>query len=329
MTKVKLSVLDLIPRFAGENFKDAIEKSLQLAQKVEKIGYHRYWIAEHHNFPGVVSSSTAVLIGHFLEKTENIRIGAGGVMMPNHTALQVAETYGTLETMYPKRVDLGLGRAPGTDLDTAKLIYRGDYSSEGFNTAINDLKRYFGPEDAQNEVSAYPGIGLNIPMYLLGSSPASAYIAAELGLPYSFAGHFAPKHLEEAIEIYRNNFKASEQLSEPYFILGVLAYGAEDDEQGDFLFTSAQQAIINLSRGKKEVYQEPNRDFMESLSSVEKILLETRGGLYLKGGIENVKNQYKNLLEKYNPDEIIGVSYMKNLEDLVKSYEVIYKAIME
>lgn len=326
MTKV--SVLNLVPHFEGETEREAIQRATDLVSVVEKLGYTRYWVAEHHNFKGVLSSATDLIIQHLLANSSIIRVGSGGVMLPNHTTLQVSERYGTLATLYPDRIDLGLGRAPGTDQATARLIYRGDSSEEGFVRSILELQRYFGPEEVQEEVIANPGIGLEVPLYILGSSVSSAYVAAEFGLPYSFASHFAPQQMGQALEIYRTHFKPSKQLAEPYVIMGVLGYAAETDEAADNLFAINQKVTLDLIRGRQGRYQQPDENFRDQLTSAEKLFIDSRMGISLKGNRESVAKQWHELSETYQPDEIIVVSYLPTLDQLKTSYEIIADVVL-
>lgn len=326
MTKV--SVLNLVPHFEGETESEAIQRATDLVSVVEELGYTRYWVAEHHNFKGVLSSATDLIIQHLLANSSTIRVGSGGVMLPNHTTLQVSERYGTLATLYPERVDLGLGRAPGTDQATARLIYRGDSSEEGFLRSILELQRYFGPEEVQEEVIANPGIGLEVPLYILGSSVSSAYVAAEFGLPYSFASHFAPQQMAQALEIYRTHFKPSKQLAEPYVIMGVLGYGAETEEAADSLFAINQKVTLDLIRGRQGRYQQPDENFRDQLTSAEKLFIDSRMGISLKGNRESIAKQWLELSETYQPDEIIVVSYLPTLDQLKTSYEIIADVVL-
>lgn len=328
--KVKVSALNLVPQFQGEETIDAINRAVELGKILEDLDYHRYWIAEHHNFRGVVSSATALLIQHILANTKKIRVGAGGVMLPNHSPLQVAETYGTLETLYPNRVDLGLGRAPGTDSDTMALIYRQHYADiHHFMKDIMQLNKFLGPEEEQGKVIANPGINTNVPITILGSSTSSAHIAAELGLPYSFATHFAPAMSEQAISIYRKEFKPSKYLKEPYVILGVLAHGADTDKEAQTLYTAAQQGSIRLLRDEKGLYPLADENFEEkiNITSAERIFLKSRMGINLMGTKESMLETWKEVKQKYNPDEVIAVSYMPKLEQLKKSYRILKEVI--
>ena len=240
---MKVSILNLVPLRQGESYKAAMERMVNLAKKAEELGYTRYWIAEHHNTHSVASSATQLLIQYALSNTEKIRIGSGGVMLPNHSPYLVAEQYGTLETLYPGRVDLGLGRAPGTDLETARAIRRGVGRESDFEREVMELSEYFRDTEV---VHAYPAAGLNIPLYILGSSTDSAYLAARLGLPYSFAAHFAPTMMETAIRIYQENFKPSDVQEKPYVILGANAILADTKEEAESLATTQWQAFLNI-----------------------------------------------------------------------------------
>lgn len=325
---IKFSVLNLVPKFQNDTDIDAINRATELIKIVEKLGYHRYWVAEHHNFRGVLSSATALIIQHLLANSEKIRVGAGGVMLPNHTALQISETYGTLETLYPGRVDLGIGRAPGTDSDTAALIYRTQYvRTSKFVEAIKDIQRFMGSEEEQGIVSAYPGINTNVPIFMLGSSIHSASVSGELGLPYSFAGHFSPDAAEEAIKIYRDSFVPSKYLEKPYVILGVLAHGADSNEEAERLYTATQQAMLNLTRGEKGLYPLPDENFSDKLTSAEKIFLQSKMGINLMGTKETIKRKWDEINSKYQPDEIMAVSYMSEINQLETSYRILAEAL--
>lgn len=244
---MELSVLNLAPLREGQTYKEAIDASVRLAQKVEKLGYKRYWVAEHHNTKSVASSATQLLIQHTLSHTKSMRIGSGGMMLPNHSPYLLAEQFGMLETLYPNRVDLGLGRAPGTDMATARAIRRSSNLNPDFLEDIHELAGYFHDTQA---VSAYPAAGLSVPFYILGSSTDSAYLASELGLPYAFASHFAPKMMREAVEIYRRRFKPSEHLQAPYVILGANAIVADTDEEAARLATTQTASFLNIVTGQ-------------------------------------------------------------------------------
>ena len=246
---VLYSVLDLSSILTDSTPAQSFRNTLALSQHTESLGYHRYWVAEHHNMPGIASSATSVLIGYIAAGTSHIRVGSGGIMLPNHAPLVIAEQFGTLESMYPGRIDLGLGRAPGGDPQTAAALRRGLGSSgDTFPRDLLELQSYFHPR-AASQVRAVPGTGLNIPIYLLGSSDFSAALAAELGLPFAFASHFAPNYLQAALELYRTHFKPSEFLSKPKTIVATSVVAAQTDSQAQFLFTSLQQRLLTLIRG--------------------------------------------------------------------------------
>jgi luciferase family oxidoreductase group 1 len=247
---VPFSVLDLSPIIQGGDAALALSNTLDLAQHAERWGYRRYWLAEHHNMPGIASAATAVVIGHVACGTATIRVGSGGIMLPNHAPLVIAEQFGTLESLYPGRIDLGLGRAPGTDQTTARALRR--YLSGGadnFPQDVVELQAYFQPADPGQAVRAVPGAGLRVPIWLLGSSLFSAQLAAMLGLPFAFASHFAPDHLQDALQVYRSRFRPSAQLDRPYVMLGVNVFAAATDAEARRHFTSLQQAFVNLRRG--------------------------------------------------------------------------------
>jgi luciferase family oxidoreductase group 1 len=260
---IPISVLDLAPVPEGCEPAQAFRNSVDLAQHAERWGYRRYWLAEHHNMPGIASAATALVVGHVAAGTATIRVGAGGIMLPNHSPLVIAEQFGTLASLYPGRIDLALGRAPGSDMVTARALRRDSLTSaERFPQDVVELQSLFGPVQPGQRVQAVPGGGLNVPLWILGSSLFGAQLAAALGLPYAFASHFAPDALLQAIEVYRRHFKPSPQLARPYVMLGVGAFIAETDAAAARLFTSAQQQFTNLLRGAPGKLQPP-RDDME------------------------------------------------------------------
>ena len=261
---MQFSVLDLAPVPEGSEPAQAFRNSLDLAQHAERWGYRRYWLAEHHNMPGIASAATAVVIGHIAAGTSTIRVGAGGIMLPNHSPLVIAEQFGTLESLYPGRIDLAVGRAPGSDMVTARALRRDSLASaERFPQDVQELQALFGPMQPGQQVQAVPGTGLKVPLWILGSSLFGAQLAAALGLPYAFASHFAPDALMQAIEIYRRHFKPSSQLAQPYVMLGVGIFIADTDTAAARLFTSAQQQFTNLFRGAPGKLQPP-RDNMNA-----------------------------------------------------------------
>ncbi len=270
----RLSVLDLAPITEGSTATRALNNSRDLARHVERCGFHRFWLAEHHNMPGIASSATAVAIGYVAEGTSSIRIGAGGVMLPNHAPLIIAEQFGTLEALYPGRIDLGLGRAPGTDQITAHALRRNLHSDiDAFPRDVMELMAYLGEPQQGQRVHAVPGEGSNVPIWILGSSLYGAQLAAALGLPYAFASHFAPAAMMQAIEIYRSTFKPSEYLAAPYVMLGFNICAAETDEEARYLRSSSLQAVIRMRRGSPGQLPPPVRDFEKQLSAEDQALI--------------------------------------------------------
>lgn len=324
---MKLTILDLVSRYKGETIKDAIDRTTNLAQIGEEIGYDRIWLAEHHNSKAVVGGATEVVIGHILENTEFIRVGAGGVMLPNHTPFQVAERYGTLEALFPGRVDLGIGRAPGTDFETAKLIYRDIYRRDNFKEAVAGLLSYFDGEEAL--VSPYPGTGAEVPVYILSSSTSGARVAAELGLPYAFAGHFSPKRIKEAFDIYRSNFNPSKYLDEPYTMLAAFTYLADTIEEAETLNKHGKQIFLQISNHSKEEFFDLDPDFELELTSIEKFMIKANRGLAISGDYKEGKRQWEEIKEFYNPDELIVGTYIPEVEKLRKNFQIIYDIVKE
>jgi len=323
-----VSVLNLAPIRKGQGPKQAIDAMVDLAQAVEKMGYQRYWIAEHHNTPTLVSSATSILIKHTLEHTNHIRVGSGGIMLPNHSPLVVAEQFGTMATIYPNRVDLGLGRAPGTDMMTANALRRSKNDSVyTFPDDVNALLSYFGPEDQQSYVRAYPGVGTNIPIFILGSSTDSAYLAARLGLPYVFASHFAPRYMEEAISIYRDRFQPSEYLDKPYMMVCLNVIAAETDEEAKWLATTMQQFFLNVVRGSRNQLLPPVENMDEVWNSMEKEMATSMSNVTLMGCKATVRQQLTSFQEKYNVEELMAVSYIYDPEKQKRSYEILKEVV--
>lgn len=328
--QIPVSVLNLAPIRKGQKPKEAIEAMIDLAQAVEKMGYTRYWIAEHHNSPTLVSSATPILINHTLEHTNHIRVGSGGIMLPNHSPLVVAEQFGTMATIYPDRLDLGLGRAPGTDMKTASALRRSQHDSVyTFPDDVNSLLTYFGPEALQGDVKAYPGVGTNIPIYILGSSTDSAYLAAELGLPYVFAAHFAPRYMSEAISIYRSRFKPSEYLDAPYMIVCMNVIAAESDEEAQFESTTMQQFFLNVVRGSQTPLSPPVENMDALWSDPEKQMSSSMSSVTLMGSKQSIREQLTSFQEQYNVDEIMAVSYIYDPDKQKRSYEILKEVINE
>lgn len=320
---IPVSVLNLVPIRKGQTSKQAIDAMVKLAGAVEKMGYKRYWIAEHHNTPTLVSSATSILIKHTLEHTEKILVGSGGIMLPNHAPLVVAEQFGTMAAIYPNRVELGLGRAPGTDMMTASALRRAKNDSVyTFPEDVQALLSYFGPKEKQSYVKAFPGVGTNVPIYILGSSTDSAYLAASLGLPYVFASHFAPRYMEEAISIYRDRFKPSQYLDKPYMIVCLNVIAAETDHEAAKLSTTMQQFFLNVVRGSQNPLMPPV-DNMDGLwSPMEKEMAASMTSVTLMGSKETIQRQVLSFQEKYAVDEMMAVSYIFDPEKQKRSYEI-------
>lgn len=345
---MKYSVLNLVPLREGQSFKEAIEDMVELAKKVEEYGYERYWITEHHNSPTIASSATALLILQTLLYTNKIRVGSGGVMLPNYNPYLVAEQYGTLETLFPSRIDLGLGRAPGTDLETAKVLRRNRTLHPDFERDIIELEGYF---KNKKDVNAYPALGLDIPFYILGSSTDSAYLAAKLGLPYVFAAHFAPAAMEVAIKIYCHEFKPSEILEKPYVMLAMNAVLADTDEEAEILFTSHIQAILNLVtnnrrgilppveneeiiwqnyiKAKKVPHFGPVSFNLKDIINREQSIVRDMSGVSLVGSKKTAEKQLNELMKKVKIDEIMINSLIYSQEAQHKSYKLLAETIDE
>lgn len=323
---IPVSVLNLVPIRAGQTPAEAIQSMIDLAQEVERIGYQRYWIAEHHNAASLVSSATQVLISHVLTHTKTIRVGSGGVMLPNHSPLLVAEQYGTLATIYPNRVDLGLGRAPGTDQHTALALRRNmrDVSFD-FPQDVQTLQRYLGPADKQGYVRAFPGVGLEIPLYILGSSTDSAYLAAQLGLPYVFAAHFAPRMLESALEIYRREFQPSKVLAQPYVIVCLNVIAADTDEEAQLLATTQQQFFLNIVRNTHQPLQAPQKDMAQVWQPGEQAAVAAMLDCSLIGGKASVASQLEALQNRLHADELMVVSYIYDEAKQYHSYRLLHE----
>lgn len=325
---IPVSALNLAPIRQGETAKDAIDSMVDLAQALEKMDYSRYWIAEHHNTQTLVSSATAILIKHTLEHTTKIRVGSGGVMLPNHSPLVVAEQYGTMATIYPDRIDLGLGRAPGTDMMTARALRRAQHDSVyTFPEDVQALLTYLGPLEEQGYVKAFPGIGTNIPIYILGSSTDSAYLAAKLGLPYVFASHFAPRYMAEAISIYRSRFQPSKYLDKPYMMVCLNVIAAESDEEAEYESTTMQQFFLNVVRGAQTPLQPPVENMDEIWTPQEKEMSGAMSRMILQGSKDSIRKQLTSFQEKYDVEEIMAVSYIFDPEKQKRSYEIFKEVV--
>ena len=323
MNKLKVSALNLVPIREGQEDSDALHDMIDLAQYLEQVGYERYWIAEHHNAPNLVSSATALLIQHTLEHTKTIKVGSGGIMLPNHAPLIVAEQFGTMATLFPNRVDLGLGRAPGTDMMTASALRRDQHNGVyQFPDEVDQLQQYFGPANQQSYVRAYPAVNKQVPLYILGSSTDSAHVAARRGLPYVFAGHFAPQQMKEAIQIYKELFEPSEVLSEPYVIIGLNVIVADTDEEAEYLASSMAQVMVSITRGKMQPVQPPTDKLDQVLTPRELEMAKQRINSSMIGSESTVKQKIKDFIDYYGDiDEIMGVSYIFDQQKQHESYQ--------
>ena len=302
---IPFSILDLAPVTEGSDPGQAFRNTLDLAQLAEHLGYRRYWLAEHHNMPGIASAATAVLIGHVAGGTSTIRVGAGGIMLPNHAPLQVAEAFGTLASLYPGRIDLGLGRAPGTDQATATALRRYFDSAETFPQDVLELLGYFEPAKPGQAVRAVPGAGVEVPVWLLGSSLFSATLSARLGLPFAFASHFAPDAMDEALALYRRDFRPSARLQQPYAMLGINVVGADSDAEARRLFTTQQQSFINLRRGRPGLIPPPIDDIESYWTPPEKMMLERALACAVVGGPATLQEGVAAFIARHRPDELL------------------------
>jgi luciferase family oxidoreductase group 1 len=320
----RYSILDLALVTEGGTPADAYRRTFDLARHAEQWGYTRYWLAEHHNMPGVASSATAVLIGAVAGATSTIRVGSGGIMLPNHSSLLVAEQFGTLESLYPGRIDLGMGRAPGSDRLTAHAVRRGLGNSEdGFPQQVRELLTYLGPATPGQAVRAIPGEGTNVPIWLLGSSTFSAQLAASLGLRFAFASHFAPEQLLDALEIYRASFQPSQWLQAPYAMVGVPAVVADTDLEAERLATTVYRRALQLIRGGA-LYSRPPVDSMDGLwSDVERTAVEHRLGVAAIGSPETVTRRLAALLRETRADELMFTSDLYHHADRLRSFELL------
>ena len=324
------SILDLALVSEGNTLKQTYNDALKLAQQAEKYGYTRYWLAEHHNAPNIASSATSILIGYIAQGTTTLRIGSGGIMLPNHSPLLVAEQFGTLGSLYPNRIDLGLGRAPGTDGETAKAI-RSDFmeAAHSFPNEIDKIQKYFSADNSTAKVRATVAEGVEVPLYILGSSTDSAHLAAKKGLPYAFASHFATTHLMEAIAIYRNEFQPSKELEKPYVLAGVNIIVADTDEEAQRLSTSLIRMIVGILTGKRDYVQPPT----EMSDDLVEIMQHPQVYQMLKysfiGSISTVKDHVKKFLDETNADELIAVTHIYDANERIKSYELFAEIMKE
>jgi luciferase family oxidoreductase group 1 len=317
-----LSILDLAPITQGGDAATALRHSLDLAQHAERWGYKRFWIAEHHNMPGIASAATSVVIGHVAGGTSSIRVGAGGIMLPNHAPLMVAEQFGTLESLYPGRIDLGLGRAPGTDQETAMALRRTLASNPDlFVQDVLELMQYFQPVNGQR-IRAVPGSGLDVPIYILGSSLFGAQVAAALGVPFAFASHFAAQQMIPAVDLYRERFKPSRTLQQPYVMLGINVIAADTDEEARFLASSGRQAFTSLRAGTPIQLPPPSREWEKEVIPFDVATLETTGSVSLVGSPATIRSGFDAFASRMQPDEVIVVAHIYDHAARLRSYEI-------
>ncbi|MGK9252958.1 LLM class flavin-dependent oxidoreductase [Paenibacillus humicus] len=331
-TRIPISVLDLAPVVEGSTPAESFRRTLELARHAEELGYTRYWLAEHHNMPGVSSSATSLVIGHVAGGTSRIRVGSGGIMLPNHAPLQIAEQFGTLESLYPGRIDLGLGRAPGSDQPASRALRRGlTAGGQDFPELLSELRGYFDPSlgTAAPGVRAVPGEGLDIPIWLLGSSGFSAQLAGELGLPFSFASHFAPDYLIPALHLYRSSFKPSRHLDKPYAMVAINIVAADSEAQAAYLATSQQQQFLNIVRGRTGMLKPPV-DSMDGLwSEQEKAVLASTLRYSIVGTKETIKTRLPEIQQETGADEFIIAGQIYDQEARLKSYRIAAEAVNE
>jgi luciferase family oxidoreductase group 1 len=320
---IPLSVLDLVPITVGATPREALRNSLDLARQAERFGYRRYWVAEHHNMTGIASAATAVVIGYLAGGTSTIRVGAGGIMLPNHAPLMIAEQFGTLESLYPGRIDLGLGRAPGTDQQGLRALRRNPDRADEFPQDVQELQAFLGAVQPGQIIQAVPGGGLNIPLWILGSSTFGAQLAAHLGLPYAFASHFAPDALMEALAVYRARFQPSRQLAQPYAMIGINAVAADSDEEARYLFTTVQQAFTNLARGRPGPQQPPITDIEQYWSPSEKLRASHMLKYTAVGAPDTIRETLHRLVSTTHADELMVVSNIYDHAKRVRSYEIV------
>lgn len=321
---IPYSVLDLAPVPQGSDVSQALANTIDLARHAERLGYRRYWLAEHHNMPGIASAATSVVIAAVAAATSTIRVGAGGVMLPNHAPLQIAEQFGTLSALHPGRIDLGLGRAPGSDMAMARALRRtlqGDV--DGFPQDVMELMHWFHPAAADQRLRAVPGEGQDVPIWILGSSTYGAQLAAHLGLPYAFASHFAPGDLDQAIRLYRETFRPSERLAEPYVMLGFNVFAADTDQEAQRLFSSLQQAFVNLRTGKPGKLPPPIDDFEGALDPGARAMIDQALACSAVGSPETVRTRVAAFVERTGADELMITSQIWNPAARVRSFQLL------
>jgi luciferase family oxidoreductase group 1 len=320
---VPLSILDLVPVKEGASPREALAESLDLARQAERLGYRRYWVAEHHNMAGIASAATSVVIGHLAGGTTGIRVGSGGIMLPNHSPMVIAEQFGTLESLYPGRIDLGLGRAPGTDLKTLRALRRSPAHANNFLDDVMELRALLGPVQPGQTVRAVPGAGTEVPLWILGSSLYGAQLAATLGLPYAFASHFAPDSLLQALQVYRGSYQPSPKNPRPHAMVGINVVAADTDAEARRLFTSIQQAFLNIFRDTRGPFPRPIEDIETYWTPQEKAAVSGMLRYSLVGSPATVRAGLEGLLAEVAPDELMVASHLFDHAARVRSYEIL------
>ncbi|MCC6204187.1 MAG: LLM class flavin-dependent oxidoreductase [Hyphomicrobiales bacterium] len=322
-----LSVLDLAPVPQGATAGQALRNTIDLAQHAEALGYHRYWLAEHHNMPGIASAATAVVIAHVATATSRMRVGAGGIMLPNHAPLVIAEQFGTLAALHPGRIDLGLGRAPGTDMLTARALRRNlDAGVDTFPQDVIELINYFAPAEPGQRIRAVPGEGEQVEVWVLGSSTYGAQLAAMLGLPYAFASHFAPAEMEHAIDIYRSRFQPTEAMPKPHLMLGLNVVAAETDEEARFLFSSLQQAFVNLRTGRPGRLPAPVENFEATLDPQSRAMLDHALSCAIVGSPQRVERELDAFVRRTGADELMVTAQVFDHGKRKRSFDILMAA---
>ena len=324
---IPLSILDLVPITLGSTPRAALHNSLDLAQHAERLGYKRYWVAEHHNLAGIGSAATSVVMGYLASGTQSIRIGSGGVMLPNHAPLIIAEQFGTLASLYPDRIDLGVGRAPGTDMRTLRALRKSPDSAEAFPRDVQELQALLAPVEPGQLVEAIPGSGAEVPIWILGSSTFGAQLAGLLGLPYAFASHFAPSDLKDALHAYRARFSASKQLSRPYIMLGVNVVAADTDEAARYHFTTVQQSFTNRLRGRRSQAQPPIDDIEVYWTPTEKAQVAEVLVYSFVGAPDRVCGGLRQFIELTGADELMISTHIFDHKARVRSYEILMEVM--
>lgn len=324
---IPLSILELGRVRQGADRRTALKEARALAQRAESLGYRRIWVAEHHNLPGVTTAATSIVIAHIAAGTSSIRVGAGGIMLPNHAPYVIAEQFGTLETLFPGRIDLGLGRAPGTDQKTLRALRRDPANANNFPQDVQELQAFLAPIESGQAIEAVPGSGSNVPLWILGSSLFGAQLAASLGLPYGFASHFAPQALYEALDIYRRTFKPSTQLIAPYALVGVNVIAAETDEEARYLATSQQMSFADMFRGARGLMRPPIKDIEAYWTPQEKYQAMQMLSCSVIGSEDTVRRGLNKLITQSGADELMIVSDVFDPAKRLLSIEIIAQAI--